>query len=419
MTAGVPSPSKLLETMPLGSMIQSPLYLPALSNKWKVAGGQYVNRSDVDSRLADMFPFGRISSGAQRAMAGAPAVAAIDASAGFVVAAGPAAVGTAIQYTADGITWSTTSVSVPLGSISHLYFCGFRWLALLNSAANGSCWTTADNPGSTWIQTTGGLQPQNTGATAFHLAAYSPQLALTAILAVTTTAVMTVPDASTTSTTRTRTANGNARNIVWTGQKFIIFSIVVSAVTRQTSTDGITWVDVAGLEGHDPTLMLDAVSDGNGTVVLLYADHFLVSVDHGDSFAKVYPPQEAFLGIDEAYNTTAFPMFRLWFSNNRFWVTFGIITGGGPSVLCSKNGITWQTVGIRRHFSISVASTAMVAQFKGGTTLVGSYTAANVAFSAVEDTSKLRLPATHRALEVTTALPAGFASQQEYIKVLP
>lgn len=414
---GIPASTAVLDDMPIGAILQSHLDLEYLTGgRWKAMNGRDIDRGKVHGLISNLHPCGPLNTLTNRTLSAVPVVASIDASPNNFVAA--AASGAApIQYSTDGITWSQASIVMGTsGSVTCLRFCGSRWItvyAAINAAGAIQC-TTADNPGSTWLNTTNAVQPNNSGFND-NILCYSPQLALTAVIQVSQTGIMTLPDGSNTCTLRTRTAM-TMKGLVWTGRLFFGIGAGNQTLNAQTSPDGTTWTDIATI-GWDTTTATGIASDGAGNIVISFPTYFLVSNDHGTSWGKVYPPPEFALARDDNYVTAGAVIRVVKYQNGRFIANTGTIAAPTSQVLFSLTGQSWQVETPTKRVNNVGGAFLMATMAWKGTTVAGINTAAvTTSQTAVEDITKFRMPATFRAPEVTTLQPAGMAVGQEYIK---
>ena len=300
---------------PIGT-IKMGIGLPA--DKWIPCDGRSVSRADWP-RLSPTFPTGTFTGTARTLVETAPNNS-ITASPTYFVATGSSAGPNSLQYSTDGATWVKTSVSHASGATSGVLWAGSRFIATFGGAVRPHV-TSGDNPGSTWIATTGG--PESYNPTGYGMA-YSPELGRT--VAINATQAFTLDDGGTVWTTRSPTGLTGASSICWTGSRFLIAKGFGENLF--SSADGITWSSTS-FALVTPNTQL--VSNGAGVVVAPYSvetagKRVQVSTDHGATWTVVPLPGAVFTaGI------------TLSCSGGMFFVS-----GTGLGFFVSQDGLNWQ-----------------------------------------------------------------------------
>lgn len=296
---------------PIGT-IKMGIGLPA--DKWIPCDGRSVSRA-AWPRLSPTFPTGTFT-GTARTLVETVPNQSVTASPTYFVATGSSAGTNSLQYSTDGATWVKTGVSHAPGYPSGVLWAGSRFIATFGGAVRPHV-TTGDNPGSTWIATTGG--PDSYSATGYGMA-YSPTLGRT--VAINATEAFTLDDGATAWTKRSTTELTNASSVCWTGIRFLIAKS--TGANLFSSADGITWSSTSFAM---MTLSTHLVSNGAGIVVAPYsAGRAQVSTDHGATWMVVPLPGAAFTA-----NIT------LSCSGGMFFVS-----GTGLGFFVSQDGLNWQ-----------------------------------------------------------------------------
>lgn len=292
--------------MPLGSIafgvdLPEPLYVRADARTCSRAGYP---------RLSTKYPFGKLT-GTIRTLAGVPSNLGIAASPTYFVANAVSSP-QGLQYSADGVTWSTAALVVGSGAISCVIWAGTRFVAVYQPGVTPYV-TTGDNPNSNWVATTGGFSAVPAGG--LNALAYSPTLGrVVSVQGSAVNNVQTLDNGSTVWVSRAGLPNRNLRGVCWTGSKFL--AIVDGTNIVATSADGITWTDVV-----TPEALIGGqggiASNGNGIVVISGTPTGLyVSLDHGVTWASAPVPGLA----------SAADQWRINYSGDRFFLatTLGI-----------------------------------------------------------------------------------------------
>lgn len=384
--------NQFLNGMPIGTVAE--LVAPPADGNWLPADGRSVARGDYPV-LSAMFGVGTCTFTA-RTLAATPAARGIAASATYFVASG-ASGATGIQYSTDGTTWSTTSVSITSGTISSIVWTGIRFVATY-SATNQPVVTTGDNPNSTWTATTGGPA---TVATSNGLA-YSPSLGMTvAITTSSTNSIYTLADGATAWTTQTAPTTAARNGVCWTGSRFIV--ITQSSQSYLYSTDGITWTEaffpnfVNMSFGANPQIY----SNGSGLVVARMIDtagsfmRLLVSTDHGVTWRNAQVP----VGFPESATSST----SLSYAGGVFFLYAAYCT------LCSTDGVTWNAL----QQSNPNLNGLLQVFAKKGSVFVGLGQSSSTAASFTESATTFNLPVLTTSATVGTLIGYG----NPYIKV--
>lgn len=332
-------------------------------------------------RLSTLFPIG-ILTGTVRTLPVNPPNFALAASPNYFVAStNSSAVTTAIQYSADGSTWSQTSVVTPSVIVTCLLYAGNRWIAGCGASAQPIV-TTGDNPNSTWVTTTSGpniVLPRSGMA-------YSPvNTRVVAFAAGNSTTVYTLDAGSTTWVARTTPAQDRA-GICFSGARFI--TLAINAATISTSNDGATgWADEVLPEPTSATQGAIA-SNGAGVVVISgVASGLLVSFDHGATFNKASIP-----------GVPASDTWKVQYSGDRFFVPTAL------GVAMSLDGKAWfletQLVQARVVDSMFAKKGAAIVQVRASAT----------AYSFSESATSFRVPLVQQFTPALTGNPIPLAN---------
>lgn len=343
---------------PIGT-IKMGINLPA--DKWIPCDGRSVSRA-AWPRLSPTSPIG-LFTGTARTLVETAANQSVTASPTYFVATGNGAGTDRLQYSADGATWVKTSVSHASGATSGVLWAGSRFIATFSDAVRPHV-TSGDNPGSTWIATTGG--PDSYNATGYGMA-YSPELGRT--VAINATSAVTLDDGATAWTARTTTGLTSATSVCWTGSRFLIAK--TSGANLFSSADGITWSSTS-FALLSPNEQL--VSNGAGVVVALYSDAVVakrvqVSTDHGATWTIVPLP-----GPMSTANTT------LSCSGGMFFVS-----GTGLGFFVSQDGLSWQQ-------EITPMQSAAVSKFAKKGSAIVQISNTTTAYSFTESATDFRAP---------------------------
>lgn len=283
--------------------------------EYVAADGRALAREDY-GRLSSRFLAGCLT-GTVRSIATPPNEYAVAASPGFFVTATGTSVSTVtLQYSADGAAWSTTSVVTPSGVGVCPLWAGSRWVLAVSS--NQAFVTTGDNPGSTWVATTGGA---TTPVPRYGLA-YRPATGRVVQIAAAATATIYTLDTGSTAWASRTASNQTRVGVCDSGSKFI--TITSASPLISTSSNGETWAD---------SLLPEALSagqggiasNGNGAVVVSgVASGLLYSPDHGATWGRVTIP-----GVSPV------DTWKVRFSDDRFFV------GTAAGVAMSFDGKAW------------------------------------------------------------------------------
>ena len=342
---------------PIGT-IKMGIGLPA--DKWIPCNGGSVSRAAWPA-LSARFPIGALT-GTVRTLVETVPNQSVTASPTYFVATGSSGGGDSLQYSTNGATWVKTSVSHASGATSEVLWAGSRFIATFGGAVRPHV-TSGDNPGSTWIATTGG--PDSYNPLGYGMA-YSPELGRT--VAINATQAFTLDDGATAWTARSTSGLENATSICWTGSRFLIAKLVYAKLF--SSADGITWSSTSfALMTPSPQL----VSNGAGVVVSLYSDAFAakrvqVSTDHGANWTVV-----PLLGARFTDNTT------ISYSGGMFFVS-----GRGLGIFVSQDGLNWQqeTTPMQSAVTSRFAKKGSAIVQIANTTTAYSFTASSTDFRA-------------------------------------
>jgi len=345
---------------PIGT-IKMGINLPA--DKWIPCNGRSVSRATWPA-LSATHPIGTFTGTARTLVETAPN-ASITASPTYFVATGSSAGTNSLQYSTDGATWVKTSVSHASGATSDVLWAGSRFIATFSSAVRPHV-TSGDNPGSTWIATTGG--PDSYNAAGYGMA-YSPELGRT--VATNASSAFTLEDGATAWTTRSTTGLTGATSICWTGSRFLIAKS--TGANLFSSADGITWssTSFALLSGS-----AQLVSNGAGAVVALYleggvAKRVQVSTDHGATWTIAPLPGAVF-------TANTIPSY----SGGMFFVS-----STGLGIFVSQDGLNWQ----QETTPMQSATDGKFA--KKGSAIVQISNTTTTAYSFTESATDFRAPA--------------------------
>lgn len=300
--------------VPLGGVVQGygltePMYVRR--------DGRALSRAAYP-RLSTKFPFGRLT-GTIRTLPNTPTGYSVAASPTYFVAP-TSANNPGIQYSTDGATWSSASVSMPSSSVATLIWAGTRFCAV-NTNTTVPYVTTGDNPNSVWTATTGGFNSVPSGL--LNLLAYgSTPGRIVCVSGGGSTSVQTLDNGSTAWVSRSGLVSLNRRGVCWSGQKFVI--VCENAAVVSSSTDGITWAEsqipeaIAASSG-------DIASNGAGVIVMTGAASGLwVSTDHGATWCPV--------GIPGVASSSA---WKVTYSGDRFFIPTAL------GVAMSLDGKEW------------------------------------------------------------------------------
>lgn len=332
-------------------------------------------------RLSTLFPIG-VLTGTVRTLPVNPPNFALAASPNYFVAStNGSAVTTAIQYTADGATWSQTSVVTPSVVVTCLLYAGTRWVAGCAATAQPIV-TTGDNPNSTWVTTSSG--PNSVLARSGM--AYSPVNArVVAFAAGNSTTVYTLDAGSTTWVSRTTPTQDRA-GICFTGSRFI--TLAVNAATISASNDGATgWADEALPEPTSASQGAIA-SNGAGVVVISgVSSGLLLSFDHGVTFNKASIP-----------GVPASDTWKVQYSGDRFFVPTAL------GVAMSLDGKAWflepQLVQARVVDSMFAKKGTAIVQVRASAT----------AYSFAESATSFRVPLVQQFTPALSGNPIPLAN---------
>lgn len=312
---------------PIGAVIECAV-TPA-DGTWLPVSGQSLNRCDYPL-LAERYPLGSTTF-TLRTTAATPVIPTITASPTYFVQS--AATGTAaIQYSADGVTWSTASTVMSSGTVCCVIWAGSRFVAVYSATVSPNV-TTGDNPNSTWTTTTGAAGLAGSGSINYSQLAYSPQLGMTAFVTPLAlgTSIYTLLDGSTTWVTQTASSSTYRCGICWTGLKFITIN---TSSMISSSVNGVTWSD-----RYLPKISLlsnaTIASNGAGVVVVytynlnyLGYELVLVSNDHGSTWKSIKIPTSyteptgvVFSGgkFFLIYGNPAWPAHLIWSNDGENW----------------------------------------------------------------------------------------------------
>lgn len=370
--------SSIPSGMPVGSVVQGinlsePEYVPC--------DGRPLARASY-ARLATLFPFGKLT-GTVRALAESSSSYCIAASPTYLVAAA-ASGSSAVQYSADGVTWSKAGVATPSVTVSSLIFAGTRWIAT-STLGSAPFVTSGDNPNSTWTELTGGTP----GGVVRYGVAYSAALGRAALLTQgTAPTIHTLENGATALVART--ASSQARyGICWSGSQFV----TLSGTMISTSADGITWADAPLPEAASSTAGI--ASNGAGAVVISgVTSGLLVSQDHGATWAVAAIP-----------GVPADSSWQVHYSGDRFFVP---TTRG---VAMSLDGREW----FLEPQLIQLRATATMFAKKGGA-FVQIQAASPVAYSFAESATEFNAPLLQAYMPAASGNPIPLPPS--YIKAL-
>lgn len=414
-----PSPNNpLKDSRMVGEICQSPVDLEAITKgRWIALNGRDCNRGSYPE-LSPLFPIGTFTS-TSRTINAAPASATLVADSTNFLA--PGAAGTsALQASADGITWVTSATWTAATSPVCIIKAGSRFVM----AGSGGDLTqpyvaaidqTAANivAKANWTATTGGTTPTSTLVQCLAYGATANAGAGRTVLVrngsqTTANGLFYMNDAATAWNACSGGSTLNRQCVVWSGQKFFAFG-TGSTQLYQTSSDGATFADA-----YWPWFVnsiSSAASDGNGTVVAQADIYFgantsqlvsLVTKDHGVTWKVIPVPNEVYAPSAGIYVS---------YVNGRFMA----IPAAEPryGTLLSVDGESWTIDNIAlRGVNYTVANTNGIAYKSGVYCFVNQSTTG--ALTAVEDMSKFRL---RLALPtVVTAVGYRPATEITYIK---
>lgn len=362
-----------LGTVVQGINLSEPEYVPC--------DGRPLARASY-ARLATLFPFGKLT-GTVRALVETPFNDCVAASPTYLVAAA-ASGSSAVQYSADGVTWSKTGVATPSMAVNSLIFAGTRWIATGNSGL-APVVTSGDNPDSTWTALTGGTP----GGVVRYGVAYSAALGRAAFLTQgASTAIHTLENGATALVARTASSQTRS-GICWSGSQFV----TPNGATISTSADGITWADAPLPEAASSTAGI--ASNGAGAVVISgVTSGLLVSQDHGATWAVAAIP-----------GVPADSFWQVYYSGDRFFVP---TTRG---VAMSLDGRAW----FLEPQLIQLRATATMFAKKGGA-FVQTQASSTVAYSFAESATEFNAPLLQAYMPAASGNPIPLPPS--YIKAL-
>lgn len=362
-----------LGTVVQGVGLAAPEYVPC--------DGRPLARASY-ARLATLFPFGKLT-GTVRALVETPTNYCVAASPTYLVAAADTA-SSAVQYSADGVTWSKTGVATPSMAVNSLLFAGGRWIATGNFGSVVAV-TSGDNPNSTWTALTGGAP----GGVVRYGVAYSAALGRAAFLTSgASPAIHTLENGATALVARTASSQTRS-GICWSGSQFV----TLNGATISTSADGITWADAPLPEAASSTAGI--ASNGAGAVVISgVTSGLLVSQDHGATWAVAAIPG---VPADSAW--------QVYYSGDRFFVP---TTRG---VAMSLDGRAW----FLEPQLIQLCATATMFAKKGGA-FVQTQTGSTVAYSFAESATEFNAPLLQAYMPAASGNPIPLPLS--YIKAL-
>lgn len=345
--------SSIPSGLPVGSVVHGinlsePEYVPC--------DGRPLARASY-ARLAELFPFGKLT-GTVRALVESPAQYCIAASPTYLVAAAASGV-SAVQYSADGVTWSKAGVVTPNIGVNSLIFAGTRWIATGNTGSAPFA-TSGDNPNSTWTALTGGTP---SGVLRYGVA-YSAALGRAALLSSgSSSTIHTLENGATALVARTA-STAIRSGICWSGSRFV----TINVATISTSADGITWADAPLPEAASSTAGI--ASNGAGAVVISGATSgLLVSQNHGATWAVAAIP-----------GVPADSSWRVYYSDDRFFVP---TTSG---VAMSLDGLAWflepQLIQLRATGNMFAKKGGAFVQIQAGFTVAYSFAESATEFNA-------------------------------------
>ncbi len=401
-----------LDQFPIGSVIQSPINLEAMTNgQWIALDGRDCNRSDYPL-LSPYFPAGVFTS-TVRTLDKAPQTVNIAASATHLVV--PSVANTnepCLQYSTDGASWITqASWQATAANVTSVIYAGSRFVAVCSATVMPRVFT---DPSAALTATTGSVATTSS----LHGLAYGPTANGGAGRTVcvkdgalaTASAIFYMNDGSTAWSAASGGSSCNRVAVCWTGQKFIA---VVSAGTDaqvmvQTSSDGAAWSDQF-LPFQASGVSNSIASDGNGTVVIPIVIKIdgntvggvITSKDHGATWRFIKGPQDGYWLRPD----------RVFYLNGKF---IGITSGSAyPLQTFSSDGIGWtvDAMFLRGMGNVSYYGISALA-IKGGVYYgVGTQ---NTGYSATEDMSKFKL-----RTDVNYGSPTGGVNItfQQYMKV--
>lgn len=352
-----------LSVLPLGALVQG----IGLSEPQYVRCDGLPRARASFPRLSTLFPFGRLT-GTVRSLAVIPVALPVVASADHFIAAG-ATTSSAIQYSADGVTWATAATAFQ--TVSALVATPSRFVALSSTAQQPLASATLV-PTSTWALTSAGPSSVAAGNSLCRLAYGAGK-----VVAVSAGAVHTLDDGSTTWVSRTA-SGANRMGACWTGLRFVM--VLGSNSSLQLSTDGVTWTD-GSLREATSTNQGNIASNGSGAVVVSGSPSGLqLSTDHGLTWDFVSIP-----GVQPS------DTWRVQYAGDRFWLP----TAQGMCM--SLDGRNWFLDTTHVQPFVTAAAVAK----KGDVVVQTASTSAAVAYSYSESSTHFATP---RIAQQTPAL---------------
>lgn len=354
------------------------------SPDWERLDGRSLVRASYPD-LSPLFPLNKLVP-TVRTLAQAPnGNPTVVATANHFVTSGIAASTTnAIQYSSDGVTWTTAAT--PSATVASLLATANRFVALLSTAAQPLVSANL-TPSSAWSGTGSGPASVSIGN---HISRMAYSSSLGRVLAVVATR-FTLDDGSSTWVGRTSSSGmPTPVGVCWTGTRFV--GIAASSAICEFSTDGITYTAGALIEATSAS-QGNIASNGAGLVVVSGCPSGLqVSSDHGATWRIVQIP-----GIASS------DTWRVQYVEDRFCVP----TASGLAF--STNGDDW--------FVDNTTTQAMVVATgvaKKGTTLVQIQQGTTSAYSFAISATDFLLPTIRSVMPVASGTPV--AGPPLYIK---
>lgn len=302
--------------LPLGATIQG---IGLSEPQWVRCDGRTLTRSSYQ-RLSTLFPIGKLTGTARTIATPGSSFFAAASPTYFIAPNGSGSSTSAIQYSTDGITWSSASVVNLNAQFVGGIWAGTRFVVISGTTTNAHV-TTGDNPNSTWTATTGG--PVSVTENPQGKLAYSPSLGRVVGLPGSgpSTSVFTLDNGATAWTSRTATS-ATRRGVCWTGSRFI--AAINTTPQVSTSSDGITWVE-SRIPETPTAAQVCIASNGAGAVVMSgFTSGLVVSLDHGITWISASVP-----------GVTASDTWSVSYVGDRFMIP----TATG--LLMSLDGINW------------------------------------------------------------------------------
>lgn len=391
------------ESLPVGTVLQSPINLERITDgKFIAMDGRDCLRSQYP-QIAEYFP-GGVFTGTARNLNSSPAAASIATNDDYFVALGAGGTANHLQYSSSGVTWAPVTIAAaPNTILCCVIRAGARMIAAGTAAGSGADAYSTD--GLSWAQ----IPYPGSGGAGSNCLAYSPQLGRTVrVPAPAGTTIHTLEDGATTWVSRSHTTSRTKKAVVWTGQRFIVFTSD-DFNTILISTDGITWVEqvVSQPLAINTAAPNPAASNGNGVIVVFplpgIANNAIVSHDHGVTWSKVMVPQSARVSMITGVAT--YVNYNVFFLNGKF-IT---VANGDYLSLISVDGKGWQEEPITMGRGPFLPVTALA--YKSGV-YCGLRAVSTTAGTWTEDMSKFRMFDTAPPHEADTC-----ALHMEYMKV--